>query len=302
MAPEYRVREMNLGLGDIFLYFQCPACGCLQIAELPADLSRYYPPEYYSFTRDPAARRGTRKALRKIRDRYAFTGRGLLGKMLAERYPYRFEGVREWLAIGGLTRESRILDVGCGRGELLYDMAERGYTCLTGVDPFLAEDIEYPGGPRIFSKTIHELEGSFDLIMFHHSLEHIPDQQETLRSAARLLVRGGHCLVRIPVSSSFAWELYRESWVQLDAPRHLFLHSRRSIVRLAETAGLKLARIQDDSTEFQFTGSELYRRGIPLSAARESFARGELARFRRQARKLNAQGRGDQAAFYFTRS
>ncbi len=302
VAPEYRVREMNLGLGDSFLYFQCPACGCLQIAEFPADLSRYYPPEYYSFRRDPAARQGARKALRRIRDRYAFTGRGALGRMLARRYPYRFDGVREWLAVEGLTRESRILDVGCGRGELLYDMAEMGYTCLTGVDPFLERDIAYPNGVRVFRKTIRELEGSFDLIMFHHSLEHIRDQHETLRSAARLLADGGHCLVRIPLSSSFAWEHYRENWVQLDAPRHFFLHSRRSIVQLADAAGLTLSRVQDDSTEFQFTGSELYRRGSRMDPIGGKFGRAELARYRRRARELNAGGRGDQAAFYFTKS
>ncbi|CAN5149314.1 class I SAM-dependent methyltransferase [soil metagenome] len=300
-AEEYRVREMNLGLGDVFLYFQCPVCGCLQIAEFPADLSRYYPPEYYSFARDPAACWGTRKTLRRIRDRHACTVRGVLGRLLARRYPYRFAGVREWLAVQGVTRESRILDVGCGRGELLYDMAEMGYPCLTGVDPFLDRDIEYPHGARIFRKTIHELEGSFDLIMFHHSLEHIPDQQETMRSAARLLADGGHCLVRIPVASSFAWEYYRENWVQLDAPRHFFLHSRRSIVLLAEAAGLTLSRVQDDSTEFQFTGSELYRREGRLNRSGGRFGRAELARYRRQARQLNAQGRGDQAAFYFTK-
>lgn len=164
----YRVREMQLGYGDCFLYFQCSACGCLQIADFPPDLSRYYPAAYYSFTRDPLQRSGLRKALRKIRDRYAYSGEGRVGRLLASRYPYRFPGVRNWLSVAGLTQHSSILDVGCGRGELLYDMATMGYTRLTGIDPFLEDDIHYPNGPRIFKKTIHEVEGSFDLIMFHH--------------------------------------------------------------------------------------------------------------------------------------
>ena len=45
----YDVREMMFGTREIFRYFRCAACGCLQIAEVPADLSAYYPPDYCSF-------------------------------------------------------------------------------------------------------------------------------------------------------------------------------------------------------------------------------------------------------------
>src|SRR5206468_2718584 len=42
-------REMMFGLREAFDYFECAACGCLQIAQVPRDLSKYYPPQYYSF-------------------------------------------------------------------------------------------------------------------------------------------------------------------------------------------------------------------------------------------------------------
>jgi hypothetical protein len=45
---EYVAREMMFGLRDSFVYFQCAECRCLQIAEFPADMSRYYPASYYS--------------------------------------------------------------------------------------------------------------------------------------------------------------------------------------------------------------------------------------------------------------
>jgi hypothetical protein len=69
---------------------------------------------------------------------------------------------------------------------------------------------------------------------------------------------------------------------------------------LGERAGLTLEAVEFDSTELQFTGSELYRRDRPLTSGTTSFSRAEIRRFRARARALNAEGRGDQAAFYFT--
>src|SRR5687767_9724261 len=42
-------REMHLGLGEEFNYFKCARCGCLQIEDIPPDLSRFYPSYYYSY-------------------------------------------------------------------------------------------------------------------------------------------------------------------------------------------------------------------------------------------------------------
>jgi hypothetical protein len=142
--------------------------------------------------------------------------------------------------------------------------------------------------------------------MFHHSFEHMLGPYETLAAAARLLAPAGSCLIRVPVASSYAWEQYRADWVQLDAPRHFLLHSIESMRRLAERAGFETAGIVHDSGSFQFVGSELYRRDIPLhttaptdvAARAATFTREELAAFEERARDLNAQGRGDQAAFY----
>jgi hypothetical protein len=44
------VREMMFGFRDVFTYFQCSVCGCLQIADIPTDMSKYYPSNYYSYS------------------------------------------------------------------------------------------------------------------------------------------------------------------------------------------------------------------------------------------------------------
>lgn len=46
----YQVKEMQLGLGEFFNYQLCSSCGCMQLLDIPADLSVYYPSDkYYSF-------------------------------------------------------------------------------------------------------------------------------------------------------------------------------------------------------------------------------------------------------------
>jgi len=171
---------------------------------------------------------------------------------------------------------------------------------LTGVDPFIPRDVGHASGAKVFKATIHDVHGRFDLVLLNHAFEHIPDQLETLQAVASRLAPGGHCLVRVPTVSSYAWEHYREDWVQLDAPRHFFLHSVESLRRLGERAGLTLQAVEFDSTELQFAGSELHRRDCPWTVGMPGYSRAELRRFRAKARALNAEGRGDQAAFWFT--
>lgn len=301
IAGQFRVREMMFGLREPFDYFQCGQCGCLQITEFPADMSRYYGSGYYSF-RASRVRSGPKAWLSRQRSRYVFGGEGAMGRVLHQVQPYVTPGSSRWLARDGVTRQSRILDVGCGVGEMLLDMRGVGFERLLGVDPYIAGDIHHAAGVTILRRTIHEVEGLFDVVMFHHSLEHIPDQLPTMCSAARLLAPGGFVLVRVPTVSSDAWETYREDWIQLDAPRHFFLHSVESLRLLGQQAGLQLAAVEYDSNELQFAGSELYRRDVPLTGWQGRYTGAQLRAFRARAQALNRAGRGDQAAFYFARA
>jgi hypothetical protein len=130
-----------------------------------------------------------------------------------------------------------------------------------------------------------------------------------LREIKRLLEPRGCALLRMPYADSYAWRTYRTNWVQLDAPRHLFLHTERSMRHLSEAAGLRVADIRFDSTEFQFLGSEQYIKGIPLVDPRsflenpksDLFTATEIGSFAQKAVELNLQGAGDQACFFLDR-
>jgi len=296
-----------LGLGDVFEYLECAVCGCLHIREIPRDLSRYYPKNYYSF----AQRRHSwfSAYLRNQRTAYKLYGTNLIGmwmcKMAGDYSPLSHR--TGWFSKGAITRSSSILDVGCGSGKLLRRLSELGFVSLTGVDPFIAKDIRI-GHFTIYKKDLADLEGPFDFVMLHHSFEHMPEPLETLKRIRKILNPRSYALIRIPVVAD-AWRSYGVNWVQLDAPRHLFLHSVESMRLLADQAGLETAGVVFDSTSYQFLGSEgniqkQQKQSVDGDSAISRSNYRNLRRrleFRNKSRELNARGTGDQACFYLRR-
>ncbi|HPE59429.1 MAG: class I SAM-dependent methyltransferase [Thiothrix sp.] len=302
----YQVREMMLGLQDEHTYFQCSQCHCLQIAVIPDNLPDYYPQNYYSY-QAPASGNSLRRRLVRLRDYHAITGASLPGRLLNLLMPNpKLKTLRPL----NLKPDSTVLDVGCGAGLILYSLRELGFTKLLGIDPFNQDHIEYPNGLRIARQDIFQTGGQWDAIMFHHSFEHLPEQQQTLQQAFRLLKPEGTVLLRIPTVSSWAWQHYGVNWSQLDAPRHLFLHALESMRELARQTGFEVAQVTYDSNAFQFWGSEQYEKGIALRSPRswaESpenaiFTRKQIAGFEKRAQELNAVNQGDQAAFYLRKA
>jgi len=303
----YLAREMMYGLREKFNYFQCVSCGCLQIVDFPDDMSKYYPSDYYSFNAyDGKKFRGLKGAVKLKQYEYAVLGSELyqntLGRILGKKEFKIFDSL-------GVNRATRILDVGCGNGRnFLYPLSKIGFKNLIGCDPFLQETIQYSSNLTIYNVSIFEIEGTFDIITYHHAFEHVPSPLQDLEKVSGLLAKNGVCILRIPTVSSFAWEKYKTDWVQLDAPRHFFLHSKESIEVLAEKSGLKLFKVEYDSTYFQFTGSEKYLMDVPLSNPKPKGLIKYISKkisnikYNRLARKLNSEERGDQAAFYLRKN
>jgi len=299
----HQVREMMFGWQERFDYLECGRCGYLRIAEVPQPLSRYYPDEYYAFQSQDDVN-GIVRWLSRCRDRYVYRRRGIVGRLLAA---VAGNAALESLAPLSLDRKARILDVGCGSGTLLHTLHDLGFTRLQGIDT--RSDLEGAPPDDIVIRTadVGGVDGIWDLIMLHHVFEHLPDPRAALEHLHRCLDDAGTLLIRTPVARSQAWEEYGVDWVQLDAPRHLSVQSVDSLRMLAHQTGFIVDEIVFDSTAFQFWGSELYCRGIPLQAARGAtffkiFSLGQIQRWVRRARKLNATGLGDQASFYLKKA
>jgi len=203
---------------------------------------------------------------------------------------------------------SLILDVGSGKGLLLHELAEMGFTRLSGLDPYVDADTPISDVGWIRKKNVLEITEQFDVVMLHHSFEHMPNPLEILSHLRAMLRPNGYVLIRVPVLGE-AWKRYQENWVQLDAPRHLILHTQASLKAMAESSGFKVFKVGYDSTAFQFWGSELYQMGKPLFSKSENtesvsgishFSSEQLFKWNALARAWNLKQEGDQACFFLS--
>jgi SAM-dependent methyltransferase len=301
------------GLAEEFSYAECASCGTCRLDVIPADLGSYYPQNYYSVELDPEhelGRIGVRQFAAAV-GRSRLLGQDLIGRLsvtlLHRRQFQTLMALLHSVKRAGLPdgAHTRVLDVGSGSGMLVYALSLSGLGDVTGVDPYTAGDRVLGTGARLLRRELDDVEGRYDLVMFHHSLEHVPDPLRTLKLAVSLLSADGRLLIRMPTVSSEAFERYGSQWVQFDAPRHITIFSRNGMHMLAANAGLEVVEAWDDSTSFQFWGSEQVVARIPLESptsqmvdpAASAFSRTQIAEWERHSRQLNARGRGDQGVW-----
>ncbi len=311
-SDEIKAPEMMLGLREPFHYGECRTCASLTLIDPPADLGRYYPAEsYYSLDEDVvrSASRLSRRAPFLVLAALVRCGQAERIQRLMERFPaLQRDNVVEMLAALRLTgvglRGARVLDVGSGAGFTTILLAQLG-AVADGIDPHAREWRSGRASTRV--GDIDDAVGPYDIVLFQHSLEHMPDPARALRLAREHLASAGRILVRIPVADGFASRRYGGQWVQLDAPRHLFVPSVDGIRRLAARAGLDVSDLVWDSNAFQFWGSEQYRLGIPLTDPRSAvnadqslFTAEQMAQWRAEARSLNERGQGDTISVVLT--
>jgi SAM-dependent methyltransferase len=282
------------GTNEPFDYIQCSNCGCMQLLDEHIDMHAHYPNDYFSFN--------YKYKPNKIKD---FIGKQHLAYKTGRFSIFGFFSnlffknlAQSWILKEYISFDSKILDVGCGSGRLLHLLSKRGFNHLTGVEPFNKEKIILDDKVVIFNNSIFEIEGKYDFIMLHYSFEHMPDPQKVIEKIINLLEENGTLLIRIPLIDSYAWRKYQTNWVQMDAPRHIYLHTFKSIVYLCNLQGLKLQNVIYDSSEYQFIQSEKYMRGLTFNND-FTVSKKDKKYFRNFATQLNKQKDGDQASFYF---
>ncbi len=300
-----QLKELQLGLGDEFTYQLCGSCGSMQLLVPPQDFSRYYPNEdYYSFKLEM---KNLKKPgyLRIAKTEYLLYGKKkLVGYLLS--IGYKLPEFYTWMINTKARLNDAILDVGCGNGSLLTKLYKMGFTNLSGIDPFINNEHDY-GVVKIMKKEIAEMQGKFDTIMMHHSLEHMFDPMKALLKAHSLLNENKYLLVRIPIMGNYGWNKYREYWAGLDAPRHIFIPSEKGMRLLGEQAGFELTKLEYDAGDYLIWCSEQYQKGISLYAPnsrmvnrkKSIFTDAQIKEYRKILADANAKNYGDTAAFYF---
>ena len=109
----------------------------------------------------------------------------------------RLELVRRHVQLEG----KRILDIGCGVGAFVRRLREFSPE-VYGVDVDAERVVdgawEVPNLALAVGEHLPFAEGTFDVVLLHEVLEHVTDDQETLREARRVLAPGGRVVVFCP--------------------------------------------------------------------------------------------------------
>ena len=287
-----QVKEQMIGFNEWFTYYQCTECGHAHLEKIPEDIKKYYDPkDYYSFNN---------------KDSFAGTGVNSTTRFLKRIFGHS-AAFKAFKSIKGINKNTFILDYGCGAGHFVKELKDLEYVNARGYDPFLPENVFFNNEPYLTGdlnllKTKH-----WDVITLNHVFEHLNEPVKVLQELRQLLSSKGKLLLRFPVIDSYAFEKYRENWVQFDAPRHINLFTRKSIQLTVEQAGgYKIENMYDDSFHFQFTGSELYLKKLSLKPS-DNNRKKRLLSFKTYlyhfwAKKLNKQNKGDQLVIILERT
>jgi len=108
-----------------------------------------------------------------------------------------------------VSKDERILDIGCASGGLLLALRDRGYRFLEGVDgaPACIEQLAKCGIPATLLRLsdLHQsvFDRKFDLVILSHVLEHVVDLKPLLTAAKSLLAETGRVYIETPDASRY---------------------------------------------------------------------------------------------------
>lgn len=283
---------------DIFKYQHCFNCGTLTLIDVPLNFEKYYSKEYYSFK--IVDNKNVIQRIKHIRDKYDFFQNNFFGFFFSKISSNA--NLKSLRNLQNFTKTSQLLDVGCGAGNDIRFLRKNGYENVYGIDPFVEKDVYFNEQILVSKQDIFSTNGCYDFIVLHHSFEHMNNPAKVFEKLFSLLKIDGTLMIRVPVCDSFVFEKYREYWVQLDAPRHIFLHTKKGLQILASENGFTIDKIIYDSCSLQFWGSDLALKNKSVhSLGKVEMLKERIGAFLKayhiKAKKINEKQQGDQAIF-----
>ncbi|MGZ4173168.1 MAG: class I SAM-dependent methyltransferase [Solirubrobacteraceae bacterium] len=205
------------GTWAVHTCFRCGSGTTLPLAESEDELAAFYPPDYAPFEEPRGVVAAAMALVQRARDR-----RFPLANLRRRREP------------------GRLLDIGCGRGDLAASWIDAGWEVL-GVEPSgEAADAARRRGADVLGGTLATVQlepETIDAAVFRHSLEHVIDPRHDLERVRRALRPEGRLAVIVPNWGSWQRRAFGEYWFPLELPRHRTHFTGTGLRMALESAG-----------------------------------------------------------------
>ena len=210
------------------------------------ELGEYYPPTYYG---DAGQR------FHPLIERAVHFFRKRLAEKIDSHFPSR----------------GRVLEIGSGRGSLLSELAEKGWTAIgTEYSENIIKEVTDTPGVKVYpTPKLQDCkfpDQYFNVVICYHVLEHLPEPIRTLREIHRIIDPQGLLIIAVPNIGGFTARLSKSHWFGIDAPRHLFHFTPETLETVLGQSGFKIIKRSTLSIEqdvFGFAQSILNLLGFP---------------------------------------
>ena len=142
---------------------------------------------------------------------------------------------------------AQVLEFGCGTGHMSRRMSARFRTIAFDVSPYARQRTAAVSPATRVVADLDEVEdGSIDLAVSLHVLEHVPEPMPTFTRIAELLRPGGRFMYVVPNPQGWGHRIEREDWFAYRDDTHCTLLSRAEWTELPRRAGLEVESVRAD--------------------------------------------------------
>lgn len=199
---------------------------------------------------------------REIYDDYYQKGNAGRFGVAIEAIVKMFRLVRSFKIFFLKTSAKSILDIGSGRGWMLYFL-KKYFRFETTVGTQISENAYKFSLEKlkleIYNKDLLELplDRKFDVITLWHVLEHVENPEKYVARIYELLNIDGRLFIESPNFNSWSYLLTKKYWLALDLKHHLYFFTPASLINLLKKYNFKIKQVRTFSWEYStFTSTQ----------------------------------------------
>lgn len=251
----YEVPECTDQSSEVYSLVRCKNCGLVYVNPRPIDelLHKYYPQEsYYAYQKREESNTSFKDKLKNYLLEWGggyrinsgdsnFSWKVILSKSIRKCTSFFLIGIVPW------KKDAKLLDVGCGNGDFLMWHKNHGWDVYGVEINREASLICSEKGLKVFNGSLEHArftDNFFDVVTLVQVLEHLTDPLNTIKEIVRIMKPGGLLLIGVPNFGCFDRKIFKENWIPLEVPRHLYHFELNPLIKLLMHQGLNIQEIR----------------------------------------------------------